>query len=86
MGEREALESPVKQLNDLIVQPTKKEENSITLFNNSKTNDNEEPPVIFPLLHGTNGEDGTRSRSLRGVESSLCRKWCFSFLRQEWIK
>ncbi len=56
---REALESPVKQLNDLIVQPTKKEENSITLFNNSKTNDNEEPPVIFPLLHGTNGEDGT---------------------------
>ncbi|NCU17538.1 D-alanine--D-alanine ligase [Pallidibacillus pasinlerensis] len=56
---REALENPVKQLNDLIVKPTKEEQNSLTLFNNSAIISNDEPPVIFPLLHGTNGEDGT---------------------------
>jgi D-alanine-D-alanine ligase len=56
---REALESPVKQLSELKLELKPSDHSRFPLLNSISGKDDEEPAVIFPLLHGPNGEDGT---------------------------
>ncbi|WP_033826931.1 D-alanine--D-alanine ligase [Bacillus andreraoultii] len=56
---RDALEQPVKQLSDLRLEIQKSTSTTPALFTGELGNGQEEPAIIFPLLHGPNGEDGT---------------------------
>ncbi|MCU9615151.1 D-alanine--D-alanine ligase [Caldibacillus lycopersici] len=60
--QREALESPVKHLSELQIGANTSDDTALQVSANEifvKTKESEEKAVIFPLLHGPNGEDGT---------------------------
>ena len=72
------LASPVESISELQFGQNSKETkpNDISSF---LLEENEKPfDVIFPLLHGTNGEDGTVQGLLRSIKFTVCRKWCVS--------
>jgi len=56
---REALENPVKQIGELRLDIQKSTTTSPALFTGDSIEKMDEPGIIFPLLHGPNGEDGT---------------------------
>lgn len=56
---RDALEQPVEQISDLRLNIQNSTSTTPALFTGESGNEQEEPAIIFPLLHGPNGEDGT---------------------------
>lgn len=56
---RDALENPVQQLADLKLDLLKSNQTSPAIFTRESAASEEELSIVFPLLHGPNGEDGT---------------------------
>ena len=47
---------------------------------------NREVEVVFPVLHGLYGEDGTIQGLCKTCRNSLCGTWSFIFQHYVWIK